>query len=188
MYFEGVDISYAQPNYNFTGYETFVLLRTGYSTSKDKQFENNWKNCKSYKGVYHYSYANSVEEIVNEAKTIIKILNGRKLDLPVFIDLEDKSITVNKNELEKMYLEWEKIINKNGYVTGVYANLDWWRNRISTNVRNRAVKWVAKWSDKEPSDFHWDIWQYTSSNGKLDRNRVHDYYMGNVIKGKGGML
>ena len=84
----------------------FVILRTGYGkhvTQKDKKFEEYYEHFKDIPlGVYHYSYASSKAGAILEAENCIEFLKNKKLTLPVFYDLEDKTINVSKNILTDM--------------------------------------------------------------------------------------
>ena len=99
----------------------FAIIRIGfgkYINQKDTCFERNYRearnNCIPI-GVYHYSYATSVEEAKEEAKCVVRWLNGRKLDLPVYFDIEDKSqSSLNKNILNSMCEAFCNIIEKSG--------------------------------------------------------------------------
>lgn len=71
----------------------FAILRiTEKGNIIDSTFEPNYKGCIENKipvGVYKYSYATTIAQIKNEANVVIKTLNKRKLDYPVFLDIED---------------------------------------------------------------------------------------------------
>lgn len=165
--------------------DRFVIIRSSYDNKKDVEFDKHYKNaCDAclFIGAYHYAYATTPKEAETEANTMVKALKDKVLHMPVFYDLEDKTLAkLSPKEIEAIYLAWEKILNQHGYKTGVYANADWYRNKLTDNVKKRAVKWVALWGNEPP--FPWDIWQYTSSNGKLDCNKVHDYYLQYLMKG-----
>lgn len=72
----------------------FAILRiTEKGNIVDSTFEPNYKGCIENKipvGVYKYSYATTIAQIEDEANVVIKTLNKRKLDYPVFLDIEDK--------------------------------------------------------------------------------------------------
>lgn len=184
-YIKGIDISKWQGNYNLADRVKnhgckFVIMRVGFgrgTNNKDVQFENNYKKavaCGILKGGYQYSYAVNVEQARQEATVLVAWLNGREFELPIFWDVEDKSQQyLSKATLEEMYFAWAEILEKAGYVAGVYANSYWYQSKLSDKVKNNTVKWVAKWSKTEPTQ-EWDIWQFTSNDGKLDENYIKD--------------
>ena len=54
---------------------------------------------------YKYSYAMTVAEIQSEAKKVVEVLNGRKLQYPVWLDLEwnnQRSLELNRS------INWQK--------------------------------------------------------------------------------
>ena len=72
----------------------FAILRiTEQGNIVDSTFEPNYKGCIENQipvGVYKYSYATTIAQIKDEANVVIKTMNKRKLDYPVFLDIEDK--------------------------------------------------------------------------------------------------
>lgn len=70
----------------------FAILRiTEAGNVVDSQFENNLAGCNKYNipvGVYKYSYAMTIAEIQREARKVVSTLNGRRIQFPVFLDLE----------------------------------------------------------------------------------------------------
>lgn len=99
---KGIEISADNGTVNFNairsaGYE-YVMLRISSGTTEDKNFKTNLKNAKAAGlkvGVYCVSKAQTKTAAVNEAKKVISILNGEKLDYPVVYDLEDMSLLYN---------------------------------------------------------------------------------------------
>ena len=99
----GIDISYYQRNIDYNKVIEnidFAILRVGYSVNyapasqKDSQFENHYNgfNGKVPIGVYYYAYANAVGEGKKEAENCLKYLGNKKLDLPIYYDVEDDSM------------------------------------------------------------------------------------------------
>lgn len=108
-----VDVSFCQTNVDYNkvkadGIDT-VIIRAGFGREtyqKDAQFEEHYRKAKAAGlkvGVYWFSYAYSVAEAKKEASACLYCLNGRKLDLPVFYDLELGSQTkLGKDTLTAM--------------------------------------------------------------------------------------
>ena len=73
---KGIDVSVWQGTIDFNAVRNsgvdFVIIRAGYGTSsKDKYFEENYRNAKSaglHVGAYWYSYADSFSEAAQEAE------------------------------------------------------------------------------------------------------------------------
>lgn len=197
--FNGADTSKFQSgNMNWEAYKnaggTFGILRIGYSGVKDPYFESDFtKICNAglLKGVYIYSYADTIEKAEKDAKDCIKWLGGKKLDMPIFFDIEDakqkyatlataKTKQAKKDLNSAMYNAFAKIIKENGYGAGMYTGESFYNTYFNLDTLDHDMLWIAKYSTKSPklNDNHKiDIWQYTSGEvnnsyykGKLDRN------------------
>ena len=91
-----IDISTWQQNVDFNKVKaagvTAVIIRGGFSETKDNQFENHYRGARAAGlkiGAYWYSYAYSVSEAEKEAKACISVLSGKSFDLPVYYDMEE---------------------------------------------------------------------------------------------------
>lgn len=99
---KGIEISSGNGTVDFhairsAGYE-YVMLRISSGTTEDKNFRTNLKAAKAAGlkvGVYCYSKAQTKTAAISEAKKVLSILNGEKLDYPVVYDLEDISLLYN---------------------------------------------------------------------------------------------
>lgn len=167
----------------------------------DDRFERNYNECVRLGipvGVYVYSYTNKLENIEACANETVKYLAGRKLQLPVYIDMEDAEIAVEgKDNLTKMIFKFNEVIEKAGYWAGVYANRNWYDNYLNKEeVKKRFTTWIAHYGiseDKYKGEY--DIMQYTSSgkvngiNGNVDMNNMYrdlvtEIKAGNKTEGK----
>lgn len=186
----GLDISeHNGSNVNMSAYKqkgkSFVMIRIGYYNHLDKQFWNNVKKANDAKipfGVYLYSYAYSVEEAKIEAEFVVETLsklgsNAEYFKLPVAYDLEDSQLNkFSKQQLTNQCVTFCDIIRSAGYAPMVYANLDWFTNRLDIKtLNNKDYKlWYANWSIKNGNNsvpvkigktgIEADIWQYDDNN------------------------
>lgn len=185
---KGIDVSYHQGTIDWSKVKSagieFAILRIGYGmydNQKDKQFENNYKNARANGipvGVYHYSYATSVEEAKKEANLVVKWLNGRDLEYPVYFDIEDNSMAgLGKSTLNAMCRAFCEIIENAGYWAGIYSNKNWATNTISgAELGKDYTYWIAQYNDKCTYNGPYAIWQYSSSgkvngiSGNVDMN------------------
>ena len=165
----------------------FAIIRIGFGkfiNQKDTCFERNYREARNNGipiGVYHYSYATSVEEAKEEAKCVVRWLNGRKLDLPVYFDIEDKSqSSLNKNILNSMCEAFCNIIEKAGYWAGIYSNKFWATSIIDgAKLGSRYTYWIAQYNNECTYKGNYDIWQYSSSGsvdgiiGNVDMNYMN---------------
>lgn len=119
----------------------FAILRiTEAGNVIDSYFEQNFSECRKYNipvGAYKYSYAMTVAEIQSEARKVVEVLNGRKLQYPVWLDLEwNNQRSLGAEQIHKLAEAFEKIITAAGYKFGIYCNVDWYLNVICSHLKN----------------------------------------------------
>ena len=171
---KGIDISVWQSG--FTDFEPFknagygyVICKISEGQSTDKCFEQHYGNCVKSNipvGAYVFSHATDTSKARAEAEYALKILNGRKLGLPIFMDLEASDINYGWNvDITPVALAFGEVIKSAGYKWGVYANQSWLVNKLNVDSLREAgaMIWCAKYSDEKPT-VYCDIWQY-SDNG-----------------------
>lgn len=156
-----------------------VILRIGWIGNKnnhtlDTKFLENYNkaiNAGFQIGIYVYSYCKSVEAIISGTNWVIKkleLFSAHKPTLPIFLDLED--ITTNflsKRELTDQALKFNEMITNAGFISGTYANLNWFNNKLYENELAKYKIWLAQYNNEMTASFRVDLWQY-SSNGKID--------------------
>lgn len=157
----------------------YCILRAGFSVTVDNQFEEHYNNLKDLNlGAYWYSYAKSPNEAKEEARKFLEVIKGKQFTLPIFLDLEDPSISgIGRATLNEIVVAFGSEIESAGYYFGVYTNLNWYRNVISgTELNKKYDWWIACWSDNAPSNVNYGIWQFTSDydlNGsRIDANYI----------------
>lgn len=174
----------------------FAILRiTEKGNIVDSTFEPNYKGCLENKipvGVYKYSYATNVSEIQYEANVVIKTLNKRKLDYPVFLDIEDKcQANLSKELMMKMINAFRAIIIKAGYKFGIYCGYSWYQNKLPKDAKKYDC-WVARYPSQDTGELQERLrvpastgvigWQYSSKATipgiptKTDRNVFYKDY------------
>ena len=106
----------------------FAILRAGFSTTKDNQFETFYSQCKSLGipvGAYLYSYATTVEQAKSEARALLGFLKGKQFEYPICLDMEDKcQKRLSKDTNDAMIRAFGEIIESAGYWFSVYTNVD----------------------------------------------------------------
>mgnify|MGYP003279485697 CR=1 FL=1 len=127
----------------------FAIIRiTEKGNIVDSTFEPNYKGCIENKipvGVYKYSYATTIAQIEDEANVVIKTLNKRKLDYPVFLDIEDKcQENLSDSLMMKMIEAFRAIIIKAGYKFGIYCGYSWYQNQLPKGAKKYDC-WVANY-------------------------------------------
>ena len=134
MEIKGIDISSRQGKIDWKkvsdyGMDFAIIRITEVGNVKDSQFENNFAGCNKYKipvGVYKYSYAMNISEIQSEARKVVSVLNGRRIQFPVFLDLEhNNQRALGTESIHKMADAFREIIEAASYKFAIYCNVDW---------------------------------------------------------------
>ena len=163
----------------------FAYIRLGYRGAvegilhTDLEFE---KNCRGATengikvGVYWYAQPANIQEIVEEAKYVISVLNNRKLDLPIAFDFEetefnDGSISrmhgMSGSERTKMAVTFCNEILKNHYDVMIYTNLYWAETFYNWKELEDYPIWYAQYATYPNFNRPLVMWQY-DDNGHID--------------------
>ena len=177
---KGIDVSEFQGKIDWEKVKNdgieFAILRCGYgmdfSNQDDVEYERNANECERLGipyGVYIMSYANTVEKARSEAKHVLRLIEGRKISLGVWYDIEDNGTSgaINKETLTNIINTFCNTIKNAGYKVGVYANLNWLENKIEKTIKDNYDIWVAQYYSKCEYEGKYIMWQHTSS-GKVN--------------------
>ena len=171
----------------------FAILRiTEVGNVVDSQFENNLAGCNKYNipvGVYKYSYAMTIAEIQREARKVVSTLNGRRIQFPVFLDLEyNNQRSLGSESVHKMADAFREIVEAAGYKFAIYCNVDWYENVICSHLKKYDF-WIARYPANDDGWLQERLrpdfgvgWQYSSKakipgiSGTVDRNVFYKDY------------
>lgn len=173
----GIDVSYAQGVIDWDKIAPkidFAIIQCGYGQDRtsqdDKHFRRNVEACERLGipyGIYLYSYAKNQTMAEGEARHAIRLAKGRQLSLPIYYDLEEKSLgDVAASNMRA----FGKAIENAGYWCGVYSG-EYYYNAHLKNV-SAYTKWIARYNSNngkhgtKPNVPNVAIWQY-SSRGKV---------------------
>lgn len=209
MEIKGIDVSAHQGKINWDtvanyGMDFAILRITEVGNVIDSQFENNFAGCSKHKipvGVYKYSYASTVSEAQNEARKVVSVLNGRKTQFPVFLDLENhRQRVLGAESIHNLAEAFREIIVAAGYKFGIYCNEDWCMNVICSHLRKYEF-WIAHYPGNDNGWLQERIrpsfgvgWQYSSKakipgiNGNVDRDVFYKDYKDTDQKGETKMV
>lgn len=185
--YRGIDISKWQGNIDFSELikdkPNFIIMRVGTGRNnyeKDSKFDEYYEKASDYDipvGAYMYSYALNMSDAVKEADLTIKWLDNKKLDLPVFYDIENVSQTLlGKSVLTKIAETFCDRIISNGYKCGIYANKYFLKDNLDAEALEKKYPiWLAHWTgsnnyeEAETPEFKTDYvqtnfnyWQFSS--------------------------
>ena len=159
----GVDISYAQESdidwdFMTENYE-FMILKCSYGAETDEYFEINAQQANMNGlpiGVYCYNEytngnCNSLEEFKKkqelQAEHAISLLKNKRIDYPVYLDIEKGSPEAFPAEwIQEMLEIWNNKVSEAGYSPGIYCNQNWFRNLqedVDYKISDKFEVWIA---------------------------------------------
>ena len=157
---KGIDVSYWQGNnINWQSLKdegvNFVIMRIGKNSSLDNNFEKNYNDARAVGlniGGYWYSTATNTDKSKKDAETVLKAIEGKRFEYPIYCDMEDTSSQGNLTTAERtdIALTFVKTLQNAGYFAGVYANLNWFKNYLdSERIKNECETWIAHYISLE---------------------------------------
>lgn len=192
----GMDASYHQGDIDFKQVKKsgidFVILREGYRMATDPKFFEYVKQCKEnglkILGIYHFAYGLNNFETKKEALHCIENLEKAGLDesIIIFYDFEYDTIkkaskvgvNLTKKECNSHTNTFCEVVEAKGYKSGIYLNLDFYKNWYEDETLKDRIIWLADY--KDGPDFKCTIQQYTSKGkipgikGNVDLNYYYD--------------
>lgn len=149
----GIDVSVWQKDVDWERVKAagidFAFLRISNHYLEDYTFETKYVNAAKAGipvGVYCYSRAADAKEAAAEAETVIKILNGRKLDYPIAMDLEDSAqAKLGKTALAEMVEAFKDVVEKAGYQFLLYSYTTFLNANVDTSRLAGIDLWIARY-------------------------------------------
>ena len=154
----GIDVSHYQNSIDWqrvkaTGKVDFVIMKAMYESNKakDETFEANYAgatNAGINRGVYNFIGSVSASDPKADANALLEILNGRKLEFGIWLDLEsDKVRALGKERLEDIVEKERRLFEAAGYTVGIYCNYEWYKNFISDKIKDvfAGKFWIARY-------------------------------------------
>lgn len=178
MTLKGIDVSEHQGVIDWAAVAKdgvqFAVIHAGYGrelSQKDKYFERNYAGARAAGikvGAFWYSYADSVARAEQEARTCLKVLEGKHLDLPVFFDQEYEPgiLKLSTKTRTDIVLKFLEIIKAAGRPCGLYSSTDFITTKLQANRLTAYPLWIAEYGSKLHYTGKVWAWQYT------DKGRV----------------
>lgn len=132
-----------------SGIKRVILRTTTKNLQPDIKFDEYLSGCRNNGfnvEVYKYSYALNTTDVVAEANSAIKLLQSCNLKTRIWLDLEDKSqIPLGKGGILAIATAFLQTCQNAGYDVGIYCNLDWYKNYIHDDLKNKYKFWIARY-------------------------------------------
>lgn len=193
-----VDLSINQGNVDFvklksSGIKRVILRSTTKNLQPDIKFKEYLSGARNNGfdiEVYKLSYATNINESVIEANSVIKFLQSCNLKTRIWLDLEDKSqIPLGKGGILAIATAFLQTCQNAGYDVGIYCSLDWYKNYIHDDLKNKYGFWIARYGKNNgviDNTYKPNVgevgWQYTSKgsvvgiNANVDLSVFYDTY------------
>ena len=172
---KGIDVSFVQGKIDWEKVAatdiSYAIIRCGYGNDEVSQDDKWWKynadECTRLGipfGVYIYSYALNTDEALSEAEHVLRLIEGYDLSYPIYLDLEDERYTgsLSNKEIADIAEVFCETVQSAGYEVGIYANLDWFRNRLTDGRFGQWTRWVAQYNSECTYKKAYTMWQCTS--------------------------
>lgn len=188
-----LDVSVWQGDIDFDdvkadGYE-YVILRAGFgneASQEDYRFEEYYREARAAGlkiGAYWYSYAVDNDDALREAKACLQVLGNKKLDMPVFYDVEESFQANYSNQklsnICKTFCDY--IYDNSYYYTGVYTSIGWYSYNVDRDIiGSRHAYWVAQIDGDMSLALNFDVHQYSwyltvdGINSRVDGNYIYN--------------
>ena len=137
----------AADNYQFV----FIKASEG-KTYRDDAFDRNYQGAREaglMVGAYHFFRKNRTGE--EQAANLLAAINGKPLDLPLVIDLEDdwgNGATTSRETALKRVLEMIDILDGKGYDVMIYTNLDGYEKYYKGMLGDRDL-WLCSFTSPD---------------------------------------
>lgn len=175
----GIDVSKWQGDIDFEAVKKagcrFVIMRIGTyydDYTLDSYFTSNMEKAIAAGldvGVYIYTTANTEEEARENAKWIVRQLNGQALDIPVVFDWESfgnfQQYEMSINDLNNYFLAFNEELEFAGYSAMLYSSKNF-LNNFWYEHSNFPI-WLAHYTEQTDYTGEYVMWQM-SSCGRID--------------------
>jgi len=167
----GIDVSRWQGDIDWVKVKNagvnFAILRA-YSFGEDYNFQEYYSAAVAAGlevGAYSYTYAENLEEAVEEANALVAVLGKRKFQYPVFIDIEDPFYqSANKKDLTTQIVLTElEILRDAGYYAAIYSGKYFAETYLDLTKLSDYDMWIAQYNDTCTFTGEYTMWQYSDS-------------------------
>ena len=124
-------------------------------------------------GVYVFSQAVTQAEVLEEASTVLNLLDGYTLQLPIVFDVEkvsDSEARTNSLSVEDrtaLTITFLEAVQNAGYDSMIYHNTEMGAMLLDFTQLTSYKKWFAGYNKEFYWPYEFDMWQY-SETGKVN--------------------
>lgn len=115
-------------------------------------------------GAYYYTYARTRAAVANELTTFLNVMDGLQLEYPVFVDVEDSSLTsLGCAELTSLVRYAMDILYQRKWYAGWYSYTNYINSYLNAAALSQYPLWVADYRSVLGYNGSYAMWQYTGS-------------------------
>ena len=191
VYQNGIDVSRYQGSVNWAQVaaagKQFAIVRIGSSNSGglyvDPYFLQNVSGAHAAGlrvGAYYYTYARTQSAVADELSTFMNVLQGLQLEYPVFVDVEDASLTdLGRTRLTGLVRYAMDILYQRKWYGGWYSYTNYINSYLNAAELADYPLWVADYRSALGYSGPYAMWQYSGSGrvngiaGACDLNRSY---------------
>ncbi|MGN0975988.1 MAG: glycoside hydrolase family 25 protein [Gemmiger sp.] len=179
IYQSGIDVSRYQGNVNWSNVaaagKQFAIVRLGSTNSSglyvDPYFLQNVNGAHSAGlrvGAYYYTYAKTQAAVAQELDLFLNALEGLKLEYPVFVDVEETTLSsIGRAQLTNLVKYAMDILRQRKWYSGWYSYTNFINNYLNAGALADYPLWVADYRSTLGYTGSYTMWQY-SSTGKVN--------------------
>lgn len=200
--FRGIDVSHWQGAIDWAKVRAagiqFAIIKAGGSDAglyTDPKWEENYREAKANGiavGAYYFvgPACITAEAGRADAQRFLAQLRGKRLEYPVFMDVEATTANAKAGATEAA-IAFCRALEAAGYYAGIYSSTySGFRDRLDDSKLTPFTHWVAQYASKCTYGGAYGIWQYSSSgrisgiNGNVDLDISYQDYP-SIIKSGG---
>ena len=132
----------------------FIVIKVGGNEGgryADSCFDGFYKQCRKlgiHIGAYYYTTTTDTANAVKDARHCLGLLKGYKLDMPVYMDVEDnRQFRLTKRDLTDVIKAFCDGIDAGGRRAGIYTGGSAWLNNMYHEELLGYADWIAWWAD-----------------------------------------
>lgn len=176
---KGIDVSHWQGTIDWDKVKAadikFAIIKAGGSDAgfyTDSKWEENYTGAKAAGipiGSYYFVGKDCVTADAGkaDAERFIKILKGKQLEYPVYMDNEAQPASA-KAGITEATIAFCETMEAAGYFVGIYGSaVSGFKERMDDSKLKAYSHWVAQYASKCTYSGEYGIWQY-SSTGRVD--------------------
>ena len=184
----GIDVSYHNGTIDWNKVKNddvkFAILRAGRTSlsaskimAKDTKFEEHYQGAKAVGlpvGAYYYSRCTTVEEGKKEGEFIVSLLQGKKFEYPIFLDVEDTEVlkSTSKANLTAAIKACMEVVEKAGYYVAIYSGKYILKDNLIENELTKYDKWIAQYAKSCTYDKEYTMWQFGGETNLLRSKKI----------------